>query len=224
MLRRPFVGRAPPPSRVAHLSLLALAAARLGSFCLPLLYGPAAFGLIFCAPLHFYYLTLLWACNSDSASPVPLLRFFGWYNSPLPYIAHLLPWLVAASFSRSAMAKQVSLPQVGSLYDAWMELSDSILDFDKDGAVDDTASAGDDFHLVCECAAAGKEWFTVVKETCRARLGRGDLTPATIHPVFSADSFNTLWTNWIDREFRDDAGFRDLLIQARMSRLLSPHS
>ncbi|OMO61324.1 hypothetical protein CCACVL1_23604 [Corchorus capsularis] len=38
------------------------------------------------------------------------------------------------------MAKQVSLPQVGSLYDARMELSDSILDFDKDRAVDDTES------------------------------------------------------------------------------------
>ncbi|OMO65275.1 hypothetical protein COLO4_31370 [Corchorus olitorius] len=114
------------------------------------------------------------------------------------------------------MAKQVSLPQVGSLYDAWMELSDSILDFDKDGAVDDTASVGDDFHLVCECVAAGKEWFPVIEETSRARLGRGDLTPATIHPVFSAGSFNTLWTNWIDREFRDDVGFKNLLIQARV--------
>ncbi|OMO78592.1 hypothetical protein COLO4_24703 [Corchorus olitorius] len=116
----------------------------------------------------------------------------------------------------SAMAKQVSLPQVGSLYDAWMELSDSILDFDRDGAVDDTASAGDDFHLVCECVTAGNEWFLVIEETSRARLERGDLTPATIHPVFSAGSFNTLWTNWIDREFRDDVGFKNLLIQAQV--------
>ncbi|OMP08845.1 hypothetical protein COLO4_06062 [Corchorus olitorius] len=114
------------------------------------------------------------------------------------------------------MAKQVSLPQVGSLYDAWMELSDSILDFDKDGAVDDTASAGDHFHLVCECVAADEEWFPIIEETSRARLGRRDLTPATIHPVFSAGSFNTLWTDWVDREFRDDVRFRNLLIHARV--------
>ncbi|OMO78639.1 hypothetical protein COLO4_24693 [Corchorus olitorius] len=179
-----------PASTLTGLQRLPVAVLLIFHLC----YGPAAFGLILCAPL----------------------RCFGWHNLPLSYIGHLLSWLVAASFSRSAMARQVSLPQVGSLYDAWMELSDSILDFDKDGAVDDTASAGDNFHLVCECATTGKEWFPVIEETSRARLGRGDLTPATIHHVFSAGSFNTLWTNWVDREFRDDAGFKNLLIQARV--------
>ncbi|OMO52674.1 hypothetical protein COLO4_37056, partial [Corchorus olitorius] len=114
------------------------------------------------------------------------------------------------------MAKQVSLSQVGLLYDAWMELSDSILDFDKDRALDDTACAGENFHLACECAAgADEEWFPIIEETSRAHLGRGDLTPATISPAFSAGSFNTLWAKWVDREFMD-VGFRNLLIGARV--------
>ncbi|OMO55617.1 hypothetical protein COLO4_35906 [Corchorus olitorius] len=66
---------------------------------------------------------------------------------------------------------------------------------------------------MCHC---GKEWFPVIEETSRARLGIGDLTLATIHPVFSAGSFNTLRNNWIDRDFRDNAGFKNLLIQARV--------
>ncbi|OMO98697.1 hypothetical protein COLO4_13757 [Corchorus olitorius] len=156
-----------------------LSLSAMGSVLLifPFHYGPAAFGLIFCAPLQLYHSTLPWAWGFDSASLVPLLRCFGWHNFPLSYIGHLPPWLIATSFFKSAMAKQVSLPQVGSLYDAWMELSDSI---------------------------------------CRGQLPSWDLAPATIHPVFSAGSFNTLWTNWIDREFRDDVGFRNLLIQARV--------
>ncbi|OMP05833.1 Photosynthetic reaction centre, L/M [Corchorus olitorius] len=89
--------------------------------------------------------------------------------------------------------------------------------YGKDKALDDTTSAQGSFHLVSECVAGAndEDWFPLIEETSRARLGRGDLTPATIQHVFLAGSFNILWAKWVDREFAN-AGFRKLLTRARV--------
>ncbi|OMP09948.1 hypothetical protein COLO4_04977 [Corchorus olitorius] len=102
------------------------------------------------------------------------------------------------------MAKQAGSPQVDSLYDAWIEVSDCMLDFDKDRALEDTTSAQGSYHLVNEyiAGACDENWFLVIEETYRARLGRGDMTPATIQPVFSVgkkfnDAKTTKLFDWL---------------------------